>query len=151
MQPGHRKLIVLHPRSEEEWNNYYHLRWKLLRQPWNQPEGSERDDLDQSSVHLLVCDTDGIAVGVGRLHFNTREEAQIRYMAVDQPFRGRGIGRLILRHLEHTARSRGAEVTMLHSREAAVAFYESMGYRVTGPSHTLFQSIRHFRMEKRLT
>ena len=65
------------PVSEADYNAYYELRWKILRAPWNQPRGSERDDREADSTHLMVVEGNGAVAGVGRLHFNGISEAQI--------------------------------------------------------------------------
>ncbi len=141
-------MIVKCPQSKEEFAKYYDLRWELLRKPWNQPEGSEKDELEDSAFHIMVCENDGTVVGVGRLHFNNEYESQIRYMAVEDSYRGRGIGKIVLSKLEEAAKSGGAGQIVLNARETAVKFYEKAGYEVTEPAHTLFGAIKHFKMRK---
>lgn len=142
-------MIVKQPHSREEFAKYYHLRWKLLRKPWNQPEGSEKDELEDGAFHIMVCENDGTVVGVGRLHFNSEDEWQIRYMAVEDSYRGRGIGKIVLSKLEEAAKSEGAGQIELNARETAVQFYEKAGYQVIEPAHTLFDAIKHFKMRKK--
>jgi len=141
-------MIIKQPQTKEEFAKYYHLRWKLLRKPWNQPEGSEKDELEDSAFHIMVCENDGTVVGVGRLHFNSEDESQIRYMAVEESYRGRGIGKIVLSKLEEAAKRAGAVRIVLNARETAVKFYEKAGYQVIKPAHTLFGSIKHFKMRK---
>jgi len=38
-------LIILRPLSKEDFELMYNLRWKILRKPWHQPKGSEKDDI----------------------------------------------------------------------------------------------------------
>jgi ribosomal protein S18 acetylase RimI-like enzyme len=139
---------IAEPRSDEEWSAYYHLRWRVLRQPWGQPLGSEKDALEQEAIHLLACDPIGQAVGVGRLHLNHPGEAQIRFMAVAEPARGLGLGSALLRELEHRARDRGAKVIVLEARDTARPFYARHGYAVVGKGKTLFGTVTHHRMQK---
>ena len=47
------------PVSEADYDAYYELRWKILRAPWNQPRGSERDDREADSTHLMVVEGNG--------------------------------------------------------------------------------------------
>jgi predicted GNAT family N-acyltransferase len=75
-------LRIIEPASPCDFQQYYELRWKILRAPWNQPRGSERDSRDADSSHLMMIDNRDVAVAVARLHFNSIREAQIRYMAV---------------------------------------------------------------------
>src|SRR5436190_7709138 len=123
MADGHGNVILRSPTSPSDWETYFDLRWRLLRQPWGQPRGSERDPLENSAFHLLLLDVTGNAVGCGRLHFNAPEEAQVRYMAVAEEVRGRNYGSRILEGLEAEARNRGAHKIVLNSRENARDFY----------------------------
>ncbi len=88
-------MKVASPKTKREFERYYHFRWQILRAPWNQPSGSERDELDDTAYHVVVWERDGVPIGVGRLHFNNKDGAQIRYMAVEESFRGNGIGTAI--------------------------------------------------------
>jgi ribosomal protein S18 acetylase RimI-like enzyme len=134
-----------------EFRQYYALRWKTLRAPWNQPRGSETDPLDAVSTHLMAVDPGRCVLGVGRLHFATIGEARIRYMGVATEYRRQGIGTLVLRGLEEKALSLGAARIVLDARETALGFYRKHGYVVTGPGSMLFNCIAHVSMEKRLS
>ena len=61
-----------------------------------------------------------------------------------------GLGRQVMAYLEAQARAAGLTEIVLHSREAAVGFYQRLGYAVVAPSHTLFGVIPHFLMRKQL-
>jgi len=139
---------IREPRTEEEMEAYYRLRWKILRKPWNQPYGSEKDDMEENAFHIIAL-MNGNIIGVARLHFNYPQEAQIRYMAVDERYRNIGIGSRMLKKLEEKARRRGVEKIILDARENAVEFYRKNGYRVVRPSKILFGEIKHFLMEKK--
>src|ERR1700722_14599406 len=110
------------PKTEEEFQLYYDLRWRILREPWTQARESAKDEHEQDAFHIAAWEGDGL-VGVGRLHFNSRDESQVRYMAVEEPHAGRGIGSLILEALEAEARRRGAKRIVLNARENAISFY----------------------------
>lgn len=59
------------------------------------------------------------------------ETAEIANIAVDIPFRKRGIGREILQAMHAKAKALGASEALLEVRKsnvAAIALYESMGY-----------------------
>ena len=131
-------------------SNYFDLRWRVLREPWNQPRGSERDDLDATAFHLVIRTPEGKPVAIGRLHLNSPAEAQVRFMAVDPLWRNRGLGGRILRGLEDEARARRVERVVLNAREDASGFYLAHGYQVEGPGETLFDKVRHVRMRKDL-
>ena len=66
------------------------------------------DSLEDKSFHLMGIDEKENVIASGRVHFNTENEAQIRYMAVDSRFKRRGIGSEIVDKLEKYATSNGA-------------------------------------------
>jgi ribosomal protein S18 acetylase RimI-like enzyme len=144
------------PRTPAEWEAYYALRYAVLRQPWQQPPGSERCPADEEpgTVHaLLLADEAGatpVALAVGMLQPITDRQGQVRFMAVAPEAAGAGHGRRIMAALEAEARATGLTEIVLHSRETAVGFYQRLGYAVVEPSHTLFGVIPHFLMRKQL-
>jgi len=142
-------ITIKHPKTEKEFENYYELRWRVLREPWNQPKGSEKDELEDKSFHIMACDDNNKVIGVGRLHFNNKE-AQIRYMAVAAEYEKQGVGTLILEALEKNAIENNCKAIVLHARENAVGFYQKKDYELLEMSHLLFDSIQHYRMQKQL-
>ncbi len=145
------------PGTPAQWAAYFALRYEVLRQPWQQPPGSERspDDDAPSTVHALLLAPGGpaappVALAVGALQQTGARTGQIRFMAVAPPAAGTGLGRQVVAYLEAQARAAGLTEIFLHSREAAVGFYTRQGYALEGPSHTLFGSIPHFLMRKQL-
>jgi predicted GNAT family N-acyltransferase len=136
------------PETEEEFKRYYKLRWTLLRAPWNQPQGSEIDELEEQCFHIMAVDAESETIGVARLQFNSATEAQIRYMAVSKTHERKGIGRALITAMENHATGSGRKTIVLDAREAAVGFYKKLGYRVIEKSYLLFDEIQHFRMVK---
>jgi len=142
-------MMIRFPATESEFEAYYLLRWKVLREPWNQPPGSEKDEFDGEAIHLAAWDDDGKIIGVGRLHRVSGMHGQVRYMAVHPMHQGHGVGRAILQELELKAIEAGILEITLNAREDAVQFYRHNGYQVLRPSHILFGVIPHFEMQKR--
>lgn len=145
-------MPIIAPHTPAEWAAYYRLRYEVLRQPWQQPEGSERadDDLAPDTTHALLLAPEGYAAGVGRLHPSGPAQGQVRFMAVHQAWQGQGVGRRVLEFLEAAALQQGLRELVLQAREPAVPFYQRLGYTVVAPSHVLFGSIQHFLMRKEL-
>ena len=143
-------MIVIRSPLPDEMEQYFHLRWKILRAPWDQPRGSECDEMEDESYQLAAIADDGKIVGCGRLQLNTVSEAQIRYMAVDTSQQGSGIGKLIVAGLEEEAARRGASKVILQARGNALDFYRACGYVVKEKTFLLFNSIQHYLMEKEL-
>ena len=143
------KIIV--PKSTEEFRKYYNLRYEILRKPWSQPIGSERDEEEETSIHRMIIDEKtGEVLAVGRLQFNSIDEAQIRYMAVLDEFQGQGLGSQIISELENVARENGNKLMILSSRKNAIQFYKNNGYEIVRKTHLLFGEIQHWLMQKEL-
>ena len=143
------------PRTPAEWAAYYALRYAVLRQPWQQPPGSERVPADDEpgTIHaLLLAEFAGapVALAVGMLLPTGRTQGQIRLMGVAPAAAGTGLGRRVVAHLEAQAQAVGITEIVLHARATAVGFYEKLGYAVVEPSYLLFGVIPHFLMRKRL-
>ena len=145
-------MAVRSPQTSAEWSAYYQLRYEVLRQPWQQPVGSERvpEDEDPATVHALCLTPTGVVAGVSMLQSAGAGRGQVRFMAVAPAWQGHGIGRELLNYLEEVATQLGYAEIMLHARESAVPFYQRQGYTIVAPSHTLFGSIPHFLMAKEL-
>ena len=137
------------PRNEQEWQRYYDLRWRILRAPW-QPQGPDRDETDDTSIHRMVCRPDGTVLAVGRLHQADESTAQFRFMAVESGQERRGYGSLLLQSLEQVARDMHLNAVILQAREGAVPFYQHHGYSVAEKTFLLFDEIQHYLMKKEL-
>tara|TARA_B100001559_G_scaffold307187_1_gene299103 strand:+ start:450 stop:893 length:444 start_codon:yes stop_codon:yes gene_type:complete len=137
------------PENKEEWENYLMFRWEILRKPLGMSKDSLSDSIEDKSFHLMGIDDEEKVIASGRVHFNCENEAQIRYMAVDDSFKRKGVGTEIVKELENYAQSKGANIMVLNARENAISFYLSLGYEEVGP----YQSdtgIPHKTMKKNL-
>jgi thioesterase domain-containing protein len=138
------------PVTAAEFLQYYHLRWKILRKPWQQVLGTEQDTQEESSIHRMITDEQGKVFAVGRLEKVTSHQGQIRFMAVDDNVQGQGLGQKIVNELEKKVSQLGMSEIVLNARESAIGFYEKLGYEVQGFSHTLFTDVKHYRMTKKI-
>lgn len=143
------EITVRQPETDIEWQQYFELRWRLLRQPWQQPRGSEQDAFEENAIHRAAI-IKGKIIAVGRAHFSEPGIANIRYMAVDSAYQNRGIGSKVLISLEQAIDAAGASLILLHAREKAVDFYKAHHYQQIAASHVLFNEIQHFSMKKQL-
>ncbi len=101
-----------------------------------EPKG-ENDDLKPDELlpptgrFLVVYDDDGSAIGCGAIRRRDDGAAEIKRMYVRAAARSRGISRVILRELEHSARTSGYRACVLETglrQPEAIALYESSGY-----------------------
>jgi len=63
-------VVIKQPQSPDEFKQYYQLRWRILRAPWGEPEGSEVDEIEEQCFHIMLTNNEK-TVGVGRLQFNS--------------------------------------------------------------------------------
>jgi len=143
-------VTIKSPASTQEWNDYYELRWRILRQPWHQARGSEKDELEEEAYHCMAIDKHKKVIGVGRIHKNSVTEAQIRYMAVSDNYQRKGIGKRILNELENKARSWCVKSIILNARNDYMSFYINNDYVLTGTGPILYDTIHHSEMLKQL-
>ena len=143
-------MKLVEPYSPEEYKEYFKTRWELLRKPEGFPKGSEIDDYENISLHLMAVE-DKVIIGVGRLTYFSNGEGQVRYMAVKEEFRNKFIGSKILQYLEQEAINLGLKKIFLNARENALSFYRNNGFKETGKPFKGFAGIEHIRMEKKLT
>ena len=142
---------VIEPTSKREFEVYYNLRYELLRKPWSQPLGSERDSEEDLSFHRMILDDDSNnALAVGRIQFISDKKAQIRYMAVSNRVQRKGLGSVILLSLENIALKANINSIILQARNNSIDFYKSNGYVVIKKTFLLFNEIQHWLMLKNI-
>jgi N-acetylglutamate synthase-like GNAT family acetyltransferase len=125
------------------------LRYDILRKPWNQPKETSSDGMEDTAINAFIVDN-GKVIACGRLQDNGEGLGQIRYMAVDSDYQGKGLGKLIVIKLEEEARNINLHTVELQARENAVEFYKSQGYAVKETSFKLWDIIQHYLMTKNL-
>ena len=142
-------LITRIPETPQEWEQYYQLRYTVLREPWGQLKGSEVLKDEDQSDHVMVIDSETQEiVGVARMQTNTPTQGQVRCVAVAHHTQGQGVGKLLMKYLEELAQQKGIKEIVLDARENAVKFYLSIGYEIFEESYLLFGEIQHWEMRK---
>ena len=140
-------IEIRRPITPKEWDNYYDMRYNVLRKPLNQPFGSERNDGDLSGRHFALYDND-ILRAIARLDKASDGVSQTRFVAVHPDSQGKGYGRLIMNAVEESSRKSGNSKMILHARDYALDFYLRLGYKEIEKSYKLFDVLQHYLMEK---
>jgi predicted GNAT family N-acyltransferase len=111
------------------------------------PLSDEVDGRDSEGLHLVAVE-DGTVVATCRICF-VGSTAQFSRLAVDKPWRRKGIATLLLDLSENESRSARARRMVLHAQTYALPLYEKTGWRARG---AVFRDsgIDHVAMEKRL-
>jgi GNAT superfamily N-acetyltransferase len=104
--------------------------------PTTSRHGYSVDKLIQQGVAFFMTRHDGIPAGCGGVQFYGHDYGEIKRMFVRPQFRGLGLARLMLNHLEAYAREHGIHVlrleTGIHQREA-IRLYEKCGFQSIPP------------------
>jgi N-acetylglutamate synthase-like GNAT family acetyltransferase len=137
------------PQTDAEWKAYYALRFNVLREPWNQPLGSEVLADEDQAIHAIAAEGEEVH-GVARMHESSPNQGQVRCVAIATAAQGKGIGKAIMAYLEDQAKAKGWTEIVLEARENAVPFYRAIGYSIVAESYLLFGEIQHYRMSKTL-
>lgn len=135
------------PNTPDEWDDYYRLRYLVLRKPLGQPEGSERDEGDFTGEHFALYEDD-VLRAIARLDVYAPTISQVRFVAVDTSIQGKGYGKLIMEAVENRSKETGNTKMILHARDYAVPFYEKLNYIIVEKSYKLFDVLQHYLMEK---
>jgi ribosomal protein S18 acetylase RimI-like enzyme len=101
-----------------------------LTRPWNDPRKDIARKLTVQPELFLVGVTDG-AVMASVMAGYEGHRGWMNYLAVAPRFRGRGLGRALVEHVERLLHERGCPKVNLQVRAtnpAAVAFYRRLGY-----------------------
>ena len=141
------EIIYRAPKTNKEFEQYFALRWELLRKPLGLERGSEQDNLEMNSFHIAAYKNKKV-IGVGRIHIEPDNSMRIRYMAIHEEFQQQGIGSNILKLLEKHARLNNVQICWLYARENAINFYIKNGYEKRGKNNSELVEITHKRMEK---
>ncbi len=146
-------VCLIQPDVPSEFQLLFRLRWEMLRKPWGLPPGSEQDAEEEHTIHRAILRPADVPemLACGRIQETEPGLAQVRYMAVDHRFHGKGYGMEVLRSLEEAARSfSGCGQIFLKARENALGFYLKAGYRLDTEIEP-YLGIRHFRMLRELS
>jgi predicted GNAT family N-acyltransferase len=110
------------------------------------PPSLEMDDRDAHCEHFLAFEDDR-PVGTARIDF--AQDGKVGRLAVLADCRRSGIGRALMQACHEAALAQGLDQAWCNAQVGAVAFYECLGYRVTGEPFEE-AGIGHLRMTRHL-
>lgn len=106
------------------------LRDRVLRKPLGMSLFDEDFTRDKADIHIAAF-YDNVLVGCLLLLPVTESILKMRQVAVDETFRSKGLGGMMVVFAEKYAQNHGFKKIELHARETAVAFYQKHNYAVT--------------------
>jgi putative acetyltransferase len=104
--------------------------------PAESRHGFSVEKLVAENVPFFVLCCDGRPAGCGGVKLFGSEYGEIKRIFVRPQYRGKGLSKLIMEHLEEYARGRGISILRLETgiyQPEAIGLYERLGYRRTGP------------------
>ncbi len=84
---------------------------------------------------FLVAECEGRVVGYSVGVVEGREKGHLMSIAVDEAYRGRGLGRALIREFESRVRAAGASKVILEvsvKNRVAISLYKKLNYKVVG-------------------
>jgi len=119
----------------------YELRRRVLRNNDPSVDVTDARDGEAEALHLGVV-SDGAIVTCGSVYPSTSplhpevSTYQLRYLATDVAYQGRGYGAALLAALERDVFERGAREIWANGRDSALGFYDREGWhRMPGSEH----------------
>lgn len=130
-------IQIISPKTREEFKAYYDLRFKVLRETWGLQKGTEKDDYEPISRHFMaVDDATHEILGVVKLFEKEPGVGWFSHMAVTPKLQHKGIGKLLLKHVEEEAKKDGYNVLGCMARLNTTEYFKKAGYQINGlPSH----------------
>jgi len=133
---------------DREYTREKELRNRVLRVPLGLTLSEQDLQGEDTQVHLAAVDERGQVVGCVLVAF-PENGAKIRQIAIEEEYRGRGIGTQLIKAAEQVVRDRSIGSVSVHARFASRAFFEKLGYSAASEVFTEV-TIPHLYMEKHL-
>ena len=124
------------------------LRYQILRKPLGLSYDPVELAGEKESFHLALREGNEL---VACLVLKPLDERciKMRQLAVRESSQGKGFGRELVNYAESFLKGRGFAEIVLHARETARGFYETLGYQLEGNPFTEV-SLPHLAMRKKL-
>ncbi len=144
--------VIKSPKTREDFKAYYALRYKILREPWGHPKGTEKDDYEAISEHFMAVDEKtGEVLGVIKLFEKEAGVGNISHLAIAAEHQHKGLGKFLIEAVEQRARERGFKTLGAMARVTATAYFEKHGYHIAGLTVPHLGITNLVWMEKELT
>ena len=126
-RPDTADAVVLIDELEQHLAPYY---------PATSRHGYSVEKLIKQGVAFFVVRQDGVPAGCGGVQFFGREYGELKRMFVRPQFRGLGLAKLMLQHLEQYTRDQHIPLLRLETgmyQKEAIGLYERMGFERIPP------------------
>lgn len=118
--------------ASSDYEKMVGLRNAVLRIPFGRILKPEELARDKAFTHFAAFNSAGEVLGTVLLSEHSPQEMRARQVAVRADMQGRGIGAKLLAYVEAEARKLHYPQMILYARNAAIPFYERIGYVAEG-------------------
>ena len=104
--------------------------------PHDSEHGLTPEEMVRDGVAFFMIRSDGRPAGCGGVRLHGTEYGELMRMYVRPEYRGQGLGKLVLRHIEDYSREHGVKALRLKTgiyQPEALSLYELHGYVLTQP------------------
>ncbi|NES70178.1 MAG: GNAT family N-acetyltransferase [Okeania sp. SIO2D1] len=117
--------------NQQEKDAMYYQRWLVLRAPINMEIGTEKDEYEDSALHIIAVYEQKI-IGSARLREMSQELGSIAYLCVLPEFQSQGIGTALIKKIIEIAKEKQLKNLRVMTRLTASKFYKRIGFIETG-------------------
>jgi GNAT superfamily N-acetyltransferase len=133
----------------------YGVRHPVLRKGKPLESCAFNGDFLDTTLHFGIFDKEAL-LGICSLLKNTtplistKTQYQLRGMAILKPYQNKGLGGILLKHVENILTAQNIELIWCNARESAVHFYKKNGYNIAGNPFNIKDIGLHYVMYKNL-
>ncbi len=120
-------ISIKQVRTPGELRQAQEIRETVLETEQGFPHEVNVDGQDPSAMHVLVLDR-GEPVGTARVTKRSETEGMLARIALLRSHRGKGLGKVMLRHLESVAKHAGLQTIYVEPHAHLEPFFRSLGY-----------------------
>lgn len=124
----------------------------IRNEVFRKPHGLDIKDDDLSSdkvVEMFGAYMKDKLIATIFLDIVDKDTIKIRNVAILDEYRGKGLGKYLMDHVEDIARERGYTKSVLMGRVSAEKFYNKLGYKTISEAYD-YKTVPHVDMEKYL-
>lgn len=140
--------LAIIPFDSDDYHKALILRAEILRYPLGL-ELTPEDTADDHLAYHLGAFLENQLIGHVSLKPLTSQLVQLKQMAIQSTYQGRGIGTQLLQYAENQAIADNFQEVRLHARTHAQGFYSKFGYQIQGEQF-IEVTIPHILMIKKL-
>lgn len=143
-------FFIIHATDTWQQAGAYYVRIQAMAKKHGISLRQEFDEHDTPDTKYIVITDNDFPIATARMYPLDDKRIMIGRVVVLPEYRGRGIGTMVVYECEQWAEDQGFTRAVVDSRDNKTAFYEFMGYEITGGNSCCSDTFQCIRMEKEL-